>query len=62
VFETQRESRAKALFRDDSLLNVGEQGRVEITEYTFDPNQEKRSVIVHLLRGKLRAATSGGQL
>jgi hypothetical protein len=55
IIETQSESRTKALFLDDSVLTVGDHSRVEITEYIFDPKQSKRSVVVTLIKGNLRA-------
>jgi hypothetical protein len=53
--ETQNESRTKALFDDDSILTVGENSKVRITEYVYNPNQNIRSAVVHLLEGRLRA-------
>ena len=37
VIQTQHESRTKALFQDDSMLTVGENSRVEIDEYIYNP-------------------------
>lgn len=55
IIETQKESRTKALFQDDSLLTVGEHSRIEITEYVFNPHGSMRSAIINLIGGKLRA-------
>ena len=55
IIETQHESRTKALFQDDSMLTVGEQSRIEITEYVFNPHESMRSVIINLVGGKVRA-------
>jgi FecR protein len=55
IIETQKDSRAKALFQDDSILTVGEHSRIEITEYVFNPHESTRSVIINLVGGKLRA-------
>jgi hypothetical protein len=55
VIETQQASRTKALFRDDSILTVGERSRIEITEYVFNPRENIRSVVINLVTGKLRA-------
>ena len=55
VIETDKESRTKALLNDDSLLTVGEHSRVEITEYIYDPGKNRRSVVVNLIQGKVRA-------
>ena len=55
VIVTQKESRTKALLDNESLITVGENSRVEITEHLYDPKENKRSVVVKLLEGKLRA-------
>ena len=55
IIETQKASRTKALFQDDSMLTVGEHSRIEITEYVFNPQESRRSVIINLVGGKLRA-------
>jgi hypothetical protein len=55
VIETARESRSKALLNDDSILTVGEHSRVEITEHLYDLRQNVRTVVVNLVRGKVRA-------
>lgn len=55
VIETERESRSKALLNDDSILTVGEHSRVEITEHVYDPHRSVRTVVVNLVRGKVRA-------
>ena len=54
VIATASKSRTKALFIDDSILTLGEKSSVKITEHVFDPNTDKRSVIVKLLKGKIR--------
>jgi len=55
VIETQADSRAKALFEDDSILTVGESSRVEVNEYIYDPANNQRSTILRLFQGKARA-------
>ena len=55
IIETERESRSKALLNDDSILTVGEHSRVEITEHVYDPRRDARTVVVNLVRGKVRA-------
>lgn len=55
VIETQKKSRTKALFLDDSVLTVGEHSRIEITEFVFNPHDSMRSAIINLVGGKLRA-------
>lgn len=58
IIETQKESRSKALFDDESLLTVGEDSRVEMTEHIYDPRRKRRSMVVKLIHGKLRALVS----
>ncbi|MEY4704838.1 MAG: hypothetical protein RL042_1040, partial [Nitrospirota bacterium] len=55
VIETQPASRTKALFIDDTLLTVGENSRVEITEQIYDSSRDLRSVVAKLVTGKVRA-------
>jgi hypothetical protein len=55
LIETQRESRTKALFQDDTLLTLGENSRIAITEHVYDPSRNSRSMTVNLAKGKLRA-------
>src|SRR2546428_4020731 len=55
VIETQASSRAKALFQDDRILTVGENSRVEVSEYIYDPANNQRSTILRLFQGKARA-------
>ncbi|WP_447985718.1 FecR domain-containing protein [Nitrospira sp. Nam74] len=55
--EVQTESKAhtKALFVDDTLLTVGENTRIQIDEYVFNPHVDQRSVIVNMIAGHVRA-------
>ncbi len=54
VITTSAESKTKALFVDDSILTLGENSSVEITEHVFNPNTNTRSTIVTLIEGRLR--------
>lgn len=58
VIQTQDESRTKAFFRDDSMLTVGENSRVEIDEYIYNPEENVRRAIVKLMQGQVRALVS----
>ena len=53
--ETDRQSTVKALFRDDSLLTVGERTRLDLTEYVFDADRQIRRVTLVLAHGMVRA-------
>ena len=55
VIQTQGESRTKALFQDDSMLTVGENSRVEIDEYIYNPEKNVRQAVVKLMQGQVRA-------
>jgi hypothetical protein len=58
VIQTQSESRTKALFQDDSMLTVGENSRVEIDEYIYNPEKNVRQAVVKLMQGQVRALVS----
>jgi len=58
VIQTHHESRTRAFFQDDSMLTVGENSRVEINEYVYDPDQNIRRAIVKLMEGQVRALVS----
>ena len=58
VIETHNESRTKAFFQDDSILTVGENSRVEINEYIYNPEDNVRRAIVKLMQGQVRALVS----
>jgi hypothetical protein len=55
VIETQAGARAKALLRDDSLLTLGEKSRLEISEHVYDPAENRRSAVLRLVKGTVRA-------
>ncbi len=55
TIETQHKSRTKAFLDDDSILTVGENSLVEITEHMYNPDQNLRRVVARLFMGKLRA-------
>jgi hypothetical protein len=55
VIETGTESRTKAFLEDESILSVGENSRVEVSEYVYHPEDNVRSAVIKLLDGKLRA-------
>jgi len=58
MIQTHNESRARALFQDDSMLTVGENSRVEIDEYIYNPEVNVRRAIVKLMQGQVRALVS----
>lgn len=52
--QTDTKARTKALFVDDTLLTVGENTRIQIDEYVFNPQEDQRSVIVKMIAGRVR--------
>ncbi len=58
VIQTDKESRTKAFFQDDSVLTVGENSRVEITEYIYNPEANVRRSVVKVVQGQVRALVS----
>lgn len=58
VIQTDKESRTKAFFQDDSILTVGENSRVEITEYIYNPETNLRRSVVKVMQGQVRALVS----
>ncbi len=55
ILETQPVSRCKVLYTDDSLLTIGENSRLEITEQTYQAGSSSRTFVAHLSRGSVRA-------
>ncbi len=55
TYETGDKSRAKLLFKDDSLLTLGPKTKIEITESVYNPNKDYRSTQINLASGKVRA-------
>ncbi len=53
--ETGRQSTVKALFRDDSLLTVGERTLLELADYVYDADRRIRRVMLVLAHGVVRA-------
>ncbi len=45
----------KALFRDDSLLTVGERTRLDLADYVYDADRQIRRVTLVLAHGVVRA-------
>ena len=55
ILETQAVSRCKVLYTDDSLLTLGENSRLEVTEQTYQAGSSSRTFVAHLSRGSVRA-------
>jgi hypothetical protein len=51
---TEKDSRVQILFQDESLLNLAENTTIEITEYIYAPEENRRSAVITLLMGRVR--------
>jgi hypothetical protein len=52
---TRRHARVKMLFRDDSVLTLGQNSRLIIKQYLYNPESKRAESIYELADGKLRA-------
>jgi hypothetical protein len=43
------------LYADDSLVTVGDNSRLEVTEQTYQSGSDQRAFVAHLIRGSVRA-------
>jgi FecR-like protein len=55
ILQTQGGSRCKVLYTDDSLLTLGEDSRLEVSEQTYRAGSDARAFVAHLRRGSVRA-------
>jgi hypothetical protein len=55
ILDSQTSSRCKVLYADDSLLTLGENSRLEVTEQSYEPGSDQRAFVAHLNRGSVRA-------
>ena len=55
IFDSQGGSRCKVLFADDSLLTIGDNSRLEVTEQSYELGSDQRAFVAHLTRGSVRA-------
>jgi len=59
---TEKFSRAKLYFSDDSILNLGELSRVEVAEYLKTPDEDRTKSIYKLLNGTLKVVVGNSNL
>lgn len=57
---TKERSRAKMLFRDDSIVTLGSKSKLVIKQYLYNPASKRSESIYELADGKLKAVVSGG--
>ena len=58
TIRTGNPGRARILFQDDSVLNVGDDSVLTIDESVFDPDQGTIGSMIQLFQGKVRAIVS----
>jgi hypothetical protein len=54
TIQTAPRSKVQILMEDDSLLNLGEKAQITISKHMYQPEEDLRSSIYKLIRGKLR--------
>lgn len=59
--QTKAASRAKMLFRDDSILTLGENSSVVIKDYLYAEGRNKGKTIFNLMDGKLRSLVGNNE-
>jgi hypothetical protein len=60
--ETEKRSRTKLFFKDDSVLNLGELSRVEVQEYMYNADTKRSKSIYKLIDGSLRVVVGRSDL
>ena len=55
LIQTGDEGRVKLMFRDGTVLNVGDDSRLKVTRFLYDPSGGTREGGVELVRGTVRA-------
>jgi hypothetical protein len=55
ILDSQAGSRCKILYADDSLLTLGDNSRLEVTEQSYRTGSDDRAFVAHLTRGSVRA-------
>ncbi len=55
IIRTEGRSKIKLYFNDESVLTLGENTTLSLEEYTLSLLDDKRSVVLNLIRGRLRA-------
>lgn len=55
ILDSQGGSRCKVLYADDSLLTLGDNSRLEVTEQSYQTGSDQRAFVAHLARGSVRA-------
>lgn len=59
---TDKDSRTKLFFNDDSILNIGELSRVEVEEYLYSPEKQRSKSVYKLIDGSVKVIVGRSEL
>ncbi|MCB0349387.1 MAG: FecR domain-containing protein [Bdellovibrionales bacterium] len=54
IIQTQKDARGKIVMVDKNVINISPESKMEIQDYTFKPDEDKKSVLLNLMYGKVR--------
>jgi hypothetical protein len=59
---TDKDSRTKLFFNDDSILNLGELSKVEVEEYLYSPEKQRSKSVYRLIDGSVKVIVGRSDL
>jgi hypothetical protein len=59
---TDKDSRTKLFFNDDSILNLGELSKVEVGEYLYSPDKQRSKSVYRLIDGSVKVIVGRSDL
>jgi hypothetical protein len=59
---TDKDSRTKLFFNDDSILNLGELSKVEVEEYLYSPDKQRSKSVYRLIDGSVKVIVGRSDL
>ena len=59
---TDKDSRTKLFFNDDSILNLGELSKVEVEEYLYSPEKQRSKSVYNLIDGSVKVIVGRSDL
>jgi hypothetical protein len=51
IIQTPPSGSVGIIFRDDSIISMGPESKIDITEYVFEPRDEKFSMFIKMIKG-----------
>ncbi len=54
IIQTMKDARGKIVMMDKNVINISPDSKMEIQDYTFKPDEDKKSVLLNLMYGKVR--------